>query len=156
MTDSLPPQRAETPWWPKLSVAFLSMAIIGLLAWYVLPYSSTSPDDEVVLYEKALSEYQVAEEDLGLAAGQAILVLRAAHERNDTDSTNSPEGVDKLRVLLEIEPPKYEPRALDTLTPQEAHDELLRVELVCEELKTLTHKLSRQAAKVEEALKQSR
>ncbi|WP_175954131.1 hypothetical protein [Schaalia sp. Marseille-Q2122] len=155
MTESLPTPPASTPWWPKFSVVLLSVAIIALLVWHFLPQAGGPSAAERALYDEALATHKNADEDLALAAGQAVLALRAAQERSGADPAHAPEGLDELRALLEIEPPHYEARDVESLSPEELRAEVERVTAVTEELGTLTHKLSRQAAKVERAVEDS-
>ena len=155
MTDSLPPQRQAALCWPKASVALLSAAIIGLLLWHLFPQTGTPSTEDREGYDKALSAYQEADQDLGLAAGQALLVLRTAQERSETDPTVPQEEIAELHALLEVEPPQYDAPEVAPLTQENLRTEQAQLIEITDALATLTHKLSRQAAKVEKIVEQS-
>ncbi|RRC96324.1 hypothetical protein [Schaalia canis] len=151
---STPAERpASPPVWPKVSVAVLSGLIVALLAWHFLPSLNAASGSDRALYDEAVSAYKSAEEDLALAAGEAVKVLRSAQERSDDSTFTAVTEIDELRTLLETEPPAYEAPDTSGLSRDELRAQHEHVETITDEIRTLTHKLSRQAAKVERILK---
>lgn len=152
---SSPHEQACSQRWPQITVGALScafVAVLGYLFFPDMPMLSPFTEAERQQYVQAESSLTGTNDELTLCVGHAVSTLRTADEQESFLSPGTIAEVDKLRAFLNEEPPSYDPPPLDGLSRAEFEVALTRMREASDAVASFSHKLARQAQKVQTQL----